>query len=69
MRLTPPLEGVESDMHIIVHPGLRQLPNVRAVMYEVIHLFKQEAPRRAGQPRLVAQTNFCRLSPLAPMCE
>ncbi len=54
VRLTPPLEGVESDMHIIVHPDLRQLPNVRAVMDEVIRLFKQEAPRLAGRPRLAA---------------
>ena len=54
VRLTPPLQGVESDMHIIVHPDLRQLPNVRAVMDEVIRLFKQEAPRLAGVSTLAA---------------
>jgi DNA-binding transcriptional LysR family regulator len=53
-RLTAPLNNVESDMHIIVHPDLRQLPNVRAVMDEVIRLFKQEAPRLSGRSRIAA---------------
>lgn len=54
VRITPPLDGVESDLHIIVHPDLRQLPSVRAVMDEVIRLFKDEAPRLNGNPRAVA---------------
>ena len=54
VHVTPPLHGVESDMHIIVHPDLRQLPNVRAVMDEVIRLFKREAPRLAGETTLAA---------------
>ena len=54
VRVTPLLRGVESDMHIIVHPDLRQLPNVRAVMDKVIRLFKREAPRLAGETTLAA---------------
>ncbi len=53
-RLTPPLDNVESDMHIIVHPDLRQLPNVRAVMDEVIRLFKQETMRLSGRSSIAA---------------
>jgi DNA-binding transcriptional LysR family regulator len=54
VRLTPPLNGIESDMHIIVHPDLRQLPNVRAVMDEVIRLFKQETARLSGRAQIAA---------------
>ncbi len=54
VRLTPPLSGIESDMHIIVHPDLRQLPNVRAVMDEVIRLFKQETARLSGRTQIAA---------------
>ncbi|NKB56664.1 MAG: LysR family transcriptional regulator [Alphaproteobacteria bacterium] len=54
VRLTPPVNGIESDLHIIVHPDLRQLPNVRAVMDEVIRLFKQETATLSGRPRIAA---------------
>lgn len=54
VRLTPPIEGIESDLHIIVHPDLRQLPNVRAVMDEVIRLFKQETTNLSGRSQIAA---------------
>jgi DNA-binding transcriptional LysR family regulator len=48
VRLTPPLADVVSTKHIIVHQDLRRVPSVRAVMDELIDLFKREAPLLAG---------------------
>jgi len=42
---------VESDLHMVVHRDLKRVPSVRAVMDELIRLFKQEAPRLAGRGR------------------
>ena len=51
VRLTAPIQGVESDLHMVVHRDLKRVPSVRAVMDELIRLFKQEAPRLAGRGR------------------
>jgi DNA-binding transcriptional LysR family regulator len=47
-RLTPPLAETETPLHLIVHQDLRRAPAVRAVMDELISLFKREVPRFAG---------------------
>jgi DNA-binding transcriptional LysR family regulator len=49
VRLTPPLADVVSTKHVIVHQDLRRVPSVRAVMDELIDLFRREAPQLAGQ--------------------
>ena len=51
VRLTAPIQGVESDLYMVVHRDLKRVPSVRAVMDELIRLFKQEAPRLAGRGR------------------
>ena len=48
VRLTPPLPELDRDEHVIVHPDLRRVPLVRAVMDELIDLFKREAPVLSG---------------------
>ena len=51
VRLTTPIQGAESDLNLVVHRDLKRVPSVRAVMDELIRLFKQEAPRLAGRGR------------------
>ncbi|MEC8164261.1 MAG: LysR family transcriptional regulator [Pseudomonadota bacterium] len=51
VRLTAPIQGVESDLNLVVHRDLKRVPSVRAVMDELIRLFKQEAPRLAGRSK------------------
>lgn len=48
VRLTPPLTELDRDQHLIVHPELRRVPLVRAVMDELIELFKREAAVLSG---------------------
>lgn len=49
VRVTPPLTEIASTMHVIVHQDLRRVAGVRAVMDELIDLFKREAPLLEGQ--------------------
>lgn len=49
VRVTPPLNEIASTKHIIVHPDLRRVPSVRAVMNELIELFKRETPLLLGK--------------------
>jgi DNA-binding transcriptional LysR family regulator len=49
VRVTPPLNEIASTKHIIVHPDLRRVPSIRAVMDALIDLFKREAPLLLGQ--------------------
>lgn len=49
IRVTAPLNEIASTKHIIVHPDLRRVPAVRAVMDELIELFKREAPLLLGK--------------------
>ena len=51
VRLTAPIQGVESDLNLVVHRDLKRVPSVRAVMDELIRLFKQEALRLAGRSK------------------
>lgn len=51
VRLTPPIDELESEQHLIVHPDLRRVPLVRAVMDELIDLFKREATTLTGETR------------------
>ena len=51
VRLTAPIQGVESDLNLVVHRDLKKVPSVRAVMDELTRLFKQEAPRLAGRSK------------------
>ena len=47
-RVTPPLAEIASTMHVIVHQDLRRVAGVRAVMDELIELFRREAPLLEG---------------------
>jgi DNA-binding transcriptional LysR family regulator len=49
VRVTPPLNEITSTKHIIVQPDLRRVPSVRAVMDELVELFKREAPLLQGK--------------------
>ena len=49
VRVTPPLPEIASTKHVIVHQDLRRVPSVRAVMDELIDLFKREAPALEGR--------------------
>jgi DNA-binding transcriptional LysR family regulator len=55
-RLTPPLTETETPLHLIVHRDLRRAPAVRAVMDELVALFRREAPRFAGKGEDVSLT-------------
>ncbi|SMF81196.1 transcriptional regulator, LysR family [Tistlia consotensis] len=48
VRLTPPIEAVDSTKHLIVHQDLRRVPRVRAVMDALVELFESEAEALAG---------------------
>ena len=50
VRLTAPLAEIASTMHVIVHQDLRRVASVRAVMDELIELFRREAPLLEGLP-------------------
>lgn len=54
VQLTPPIRELDRDQHLIVHPDLRRVPLVRAVMDELIRLFKRESPNLRGEHRLQA---------------
>jgi DNA-binding transcriptional LysR family regulator len=54
VQLTPPVQELEREQHLIVHPDLRRVPLVRAVMDELVHLFRREAPKLLGQVQLQA---------------
>jgi DNA-binding transcriptional LysR family regulator len=54
IRLSPPLDALTATQHLIVHPDLRRLPSVRAVMDELVVLFKRESPQLLGGHRLQA---------------
>lgn len=49
MRVTAPLQEIISTKHIIVHEDLRRVPSIRAVMDELIALFKRETPLLLGE--------------------
>ena len=51
VRVTPPLPEIASTMHLIVHQDLRRVAGVRAVMDEIVELFKRETPALEGQLR------------------
>ena len=51
VRVTPPLTEISSTQHIIVHEDLRRVPSIRAVMDELVDLFKRETPLLLGQSR------------------
>lgn len=51
VRVTPPLPEIASTMHLIVHQDLRRVAGVRAVMDEIVELFKRETPALDGQLR------------------
>ncbi len=53
-RLTPPLDEVHSEHHLIVHQDLRRVPAVRAVMDALIGLFQDQADTLAGQANQAA---------------
>lgn len=54
IRLSPPLDELTATQHLIVHPDLRRVPSVRAVMDALVILFKRETPQLLGEHRLHA---------------
>ena len=54
IRLSPPLDELTATQHLIVHPDLRRVPSVRAVMDELVVMFKRESPLLLGEHRLQA---------------
>lgn len=50
VRLTPPIPEADSVKHLIVHPDLRRVPSVRAVMDVLVELFESETEALAGRP-------------------
>ena len=56
LRLTPPLPEVVSTHHLIVHRDLRRVPAVRAVMDELVGLFKREDAKLRGEAGRAALT-------------
>lgn len=48
VRLTPPIEAIDSNFHLIVHDDLRRVPAVRAVMDAVGDLFVREEANLTG---------------------
>ena len=48
VRLSPPLEEIARDLHLVMHQDLRRSPAVRAVSTALADIFKAEAGRLAG---------------------
>lgn len=48
VRLSPPLQEIDSSFHLIVHDDLRRVPAVRAVMDEIGALFVREEANLSG---------------------
>jgi len=48
-RLTPPIEQVETELHLIVHDDLRRVPSIRAVIDEIASLFRQQTGPLLGK--------------------
>lgn len=48
VRLSPPIEAIDSDFHLIVHDDLRRVPAVRAVMDAIGDLFLREEATLTG---------------------
>lgn len=49
VRLSPPLEALVRDLHLVVHRDLRRSPAVRAVIDALAEIFKAEAERLLGR--------------------
>ncbi len=48
VRLTPPLDGVNEPLWLLVHPDMKRQPAIRAVMDQLIKLFADEKPALEG---------------------
>lgn len=53
-RLSPPLEDITRDLHLVMHQDLRRSPAVRAVSEALLNIFKGEAERLSGRDRAAA---------------
>ncbi|MHA1599458.1 MAG: LysR family transcriptional regulator [Alphaproteobacteria bacterium] len=53
-RLSPPLEDITRDLHLVMHQDLRRSPAVRAVSEALLNIFKDEAERLSGRARVAA---------------
>ena len=51
VRLTPPIDALVRDLHLVVHRDVRRSPAVRAVIDVLAEIFKDEAARLLGQDR------------------
>lgn len=47
-RLTPPLEEMSPPMHLLVHRDLRNVPAIRAVMEQLVDIFRQDHAALSG---------------------
>ena len=50
-RLGPPLDEVEADQWLLVHPDLRALPRIRFVMDALARLFQEDRALLEGRSR------------------
>ena len=48
VRLSPPIEALVRDFHLVVHRDLRRSPAVRAVIDALVEIFRREARRLLG---------------------
>ena len=55
VRLTPPVEALVRDLHLVVHPDIRRSPAVRAVIDALAAIFKAEGDRLLGQDEAAVQ--------------
>jgi DNA-binding transcriptional LysR family regulator len=53
-RLSPPLDDITRDLHLVMHQDLRRSPAVRAVSEALAGIFKNEAGRLSGRASIAA---------------
>lgn len=58
VRLTPPIEALVRDLHLVVHPDIRRSPAVRAVIEALAGIFKAEGPRLLGLNEAAVQAQI-----------
>jgi DNA-binding transcriptional LysR family regulator len=54
VRLSPPLDEITRDLHLVMHNDLRRSPAVRAVSDALAELFKAESDRLLGRAPVAA---------------
>ncbi len=55
VRLTAPLAELARPLYMVVHRDLKRSPAIRAVMDELIDIYRQETPRLMGETKQAAE--------------